>query len=89
MFVQPKSEQQCLLGMNVLSGLGLAITRANGEPLITKHDPRHKLAQVRLVQSVPIPSIKGQFLESGVDHGEVGYGIPPGCQVLFEPQAGV
>ena len=36
-FVQPQSEQCCLLGMNVLPALGLDITRANGESLITKN----------------------------------------------------
>ena len=34
--MQPDSEQQCLLGMNVLPALGLSIRRANGEPLIVK-----------------------------------------------------
>ena len=33
-FVQPDSEQQCLLGMNALPALGLTVRRANGENLL-------------------------------------------------------
>ena len=32
-FVQPASEQECLLGMNTLPKLGVKVHRANGEPL--------------------------------------------------------
>ena len=32
-FVQPDSEQECLLGSNVLSAIGITVTRASGEPL--------------------------------------------------------
>lgn len=32
-FVQPDSEQKCLLGSNVLHAMGITVTRANGEPL--------------------------------------------------------
>ena len=83
-FVQPQSEQDCLLGMNVLPALGLAITRANGESLISKHEASSKVAHahVSLVQSSTIPSLKGQFLK-----------IQPDCtltdcksEVLLEPQ---
>ena len=83
-FVQPQSEQDCLLGMNVLPALGLAITRANGESLISKHEASSKVAHahVSLVQSSTIPSLKGQFLK-----------VQPDCtltdcksEVLLEPQ---
>ena len=33
MFVQPESEQDCLLGMSTLPRLGIKVHRANGEPL--------------------------------------------------------
>ena len=33
-FVQPDSEQACLLGMNVIPHLGIKLVRANGKPLI-------------------------------------------------------
>ena len=33
LFVQPDSEQNCLLGSNVLSAIGIIVVRANGEPL--------------------------------------------------------
>ena len=32
-FVQPASEQECLLAMNTLSKLGVKVHRVNGEPL--------------------------------------------------------
>ena len=34
-FVQPDSKQECLLGSNILSAIGITVTRANGEPLTT------------------------------------------------------
>jgi len=51
-FVQPESEQQCLLGMNVLPALELTTCRANGKPLITKEG---------------VDSFKGCFLKVKVD----------------------
>ena len=85
-FVQPDSEQKCLLGMNVLPDLGLKITRANGEPLIVKEEPNPVVARVRLVQSCTVPSLKGQFLKVQADGT-----LPGSCksQVLFEPQVDV
>ena len=62
-FVQPNSDQKCLLGMNVLPNLGLSITRANGESVIGRESPNPIVAHVRLVQSSAIPSLKGQFLK--------------------------
>jgi hypothetical protein len=89
-FVQPQSEQQCLLGMNVLPALGVVINRANGEPLIVKNQTSNdRVSSVRLVQSVSIPSLKGRFLEVKVDQNKSGSGIPSGSSVLFEPHAGL
>ena len=82
-FVQPFSEQECLLGMNVLPALGLVITRANGEPLITKQESNSKIANIRILKSVSNPSLKGCFVEVGmecVDSDLVG------TDVLFEPK---
>ena len=85
-FVQPQSEQDCLLGMNVLPALGLEITRANGKPLITKIESESKVACVRLVKSLSIPSLKGCFLELEVDHKGSNGNALTGSDVLFEPQ---
>ena len=60
-FVQPNSDQKCLLGMNVLPNLGLSITRANGESVMGRESPNPIVAHVRLVQSSAIPSLKGRF----------------------------
>jgi len=85
-FVQPDSEQKCLLGMNVLPDLGLSITRANGEPIIVKKDSNPIIAHVRLVQTSAIPSLKGQFLKVQPECT-----LPESCksQVLFEPRGNV
>ena len=67
-FVQPQSEQDCLLGMNVAPALGLKFLNAKGEPLI--EDPpeaRIQSAKVRLVQSVKIPGRMGTFVKAEVD----------------------
>ena len=61
-FVQPDSEQQCLLGTNVLPALGLRINRANGEPLIVRKETEPIVAHVRLVQSSSILGMKGKVL---------------------------
>ena len=33
-FIQPDSEQDCLLGSNVLPALGISVVRVTGEPMI-------------------------------------------------------
>ena len=48
-FVQPDSEQECLLGSNVLLSLGITVTRANGEALTVSGESGP--AQVNLVQA--------------------------------------
>ena len=53
--------------MNAFPALGLVITRANGEPLITKLGSDTQIAHIRLVKSVCIPSLKGCFFELEVD----------------------
>ena len=85
-FVQPDSDQKCLLGMNVLPDLGLGITRANGEPVIVKEDPNPVVAHVSSVQTCSIPSLKSQFLKV-----QTGCTLPEVCksQVLCEPKGDV
>lgn len=82
-FVQPDSEQKCLLGMNVLPDLGLSITRANGEPVLVKEDANPIVAHVKLVHTCAIPSLKSQFLKVQAECT-----LPESCksQVLFEPK---
>ena len=86
-FVQPESEQQCLLGMNVLPALGLTIRRANGEPVMTNEGADPVVAHVRLIQASTVPSLKGRFLKVKVDR------TLPECSeeskppILFEPDS--
>ena len=67
-FVQPNSEQKCLLGMNAIPSLGISVLRANGEPLIPASEPTSpKVANVCLVRSTTIPSQKGRSVKAHID----------------------
>ena len=80
-FVQPDSEQPCLLGMSVIPHLGVTMTRADGEALITSLEPDSRIARVCLVQSTTIPGQKGRFVKARVD------GDPHEVEhLLFEPK---
>ena len=78
-FIQPESEQKCLIGMNVIPFLGITVRRANGKPLhaIVEHD-----AQVRLVQTNAIPSLKGRVVEAQLVNSESYHG----SHLLFQPE---
>ena len=77
-FVQPDSSQACLIGMNVLSSLGVTISRASGEPMkLVGGDVTQ--SSVRLIRAV-VPSRKAKFVEATLDVPLVG-----GETVLFEP----
>ena len=82
-FVQPDSEQECLLGSNVLSAIGVTLTRANGEVLTMSPDPapiEPGVAQVNLVQTTTIPGMKGCYVCAQVDAEQC-----KGQELLFEP----
>ena len=65
-FVQPNSEQKCLLGMNAIPSLGISVLRANGEPLISACEP-----------STPKVA-NGLFRLMGIHpHGGVNFDLPP------------
>ena len=58
-FVQPDSEQPCLLGMNALPFLELNVVRRNGEVVEPNPTcPPVEFSRVSLVTSVIIPSRK-------------------------------
>ena len=59
LFVEPESEQKCLLGMNVAPLLGLKFTRSNGQPLRSQSDLDRPVALVRLVGTSTVPGRKG------------------------------
>ena len=80
-FVQPNSEQKCLLGMNAIPSLGISVLRANGEPLISASEPSSpKVANVCLVQSTTISSQKGS-IKARIDCDP-----SQGDHLLFEPR---
>ena len=77
-FIQPESEQRCLIGMSVIPFLGITVRRANGKPL---HAVVERNAQVRLVQSTTIPSLKGRVVEAQVEDADY-----HGSELLFQPE---
>ena len=66
-FVQPDSEQECLLGSNVLPALSLSVVRANGQQLTASVEKEVGPAHVNLVQTVTTPVEKGLFVKGQVD----------------------
>ena len=78
-FVQPNSEQPCLLGMNIAPELGLKFLDTQGFPL--KECPSQICqGKVQLIQASTLPGRKGRFLEAKID--------PPlasGTQIVFQP----
>ena len=86
-FVQPDSEQPCLLGMNIAPELGLKFLDANGLPLkeyacqpLPIQAPTS--AMVYLTQTLTLPGRKGRFLEAQVNPT-----FEAGTELLFEPNA--
>ena len=65
-FIQPHSEQDCLLGSNVLGPLGVTVRRASGETIgTTLQAPQEpEVAAVKLVQTVRVPRKTGVFVEA-------------------------
>lgn len=80
-FVQPDSEQECLLGSNVLPVLGISVVRANGQKLAASIENKSEPAHINLVQSVTIPGQKGRFVKGQTE------GDPSKLEhLLFEPK---
>ena len=63
-FVQPDSERACLLGMNVIPLLGISVIRCNGQSILSNDEPEPGTAHVKLIESITIPSQKGQYLKA-------------------------
>ena len=82
-FIQPDSDQPCLLGMNAAPSLNLQFLRANGQPLKSTADTEQDstVAKVYLVESTTIPARRGRFLEATIEPN-----FEKGTQLLFEPE---
>ena len=78
-FIQPDSEQDCLLGSNVLPALGISVVRANGHPLIASTKVLGENETV-LVQATTLPGLNGCFAKANVDMT----GMEGAC-LWFEP----
>ena len=81
-FVQPDSQQPCLLGMNVAPALGVSFHDAQGKALHSQMPSGPLKARVSLVQASLIPSQVGMVLEA-----QVGRSLPDGREVVFEPDS--
>ena len=66
-FVQPDSEQECLLGSNAFPALGLSVVRANGQRVTASEENDAKPAHLNLVRSVTIPGQKGGFVTGQIE----------------------
>ena len=69
-FVQPDSDQACLLGINAIPVLGISVLQSDGKPVLS-HIPSSspsepEVATVSLVESVTLPSQKGCVLKARV-----------------------
>ena len=61
-FVQPESEQGCLLGMNIIPQLGIRPVHENKEPILVICNSDPDVAEVCLVGAVAIPGRRGKIL---------------------------
>ena len=62
-FIQPDSDQPCLLGINAAPSLNLQFLRANDQPLkstadLTVTEQDSAVAKICLIESTPIPARK-------------------------------
>ena len=82
-FVQPNSEQQCLLGMNAIPLLRIEVKHSDGEPiLVLDQNTPAESARVNLVGAVSIPAQKGKIVRARISSPESGFNDR---DVLFEP----
>lgn len=79
-FIQPESEQGCLLGMNVIPQLGIKLVRDNGEIILPAREADFDVAEVRLVSAVAIPSHHGKVLAATLTQAELST-----KDLVFEP----
>ena len=78
--VQPTSEQECLIGMNVAPGLGLLFLDAQKEPLLQVSPNTSETTSVSLIQTIRIPGRMGQFVQATVKGS-----YPEDTALMFEP----
>ena len=67
-FIQPGSEQDCLLGSNALPALGISVVRANGQPLVASSNVlgENETARLGLVQTTTLPGWNSCFAKAKV-----------------------
>ena len=88
-FVQPDSEQVCLLGVNVISALGFKVLNNDGSLILPRDagnsdTPTPVISTVSLVRSVPIPCQKVSVVQAKITDPVNDY-----SDMLFEPDCAV
>ena len=63
-FVQPDSEQRCLLGMNVIPLLGIEVRHCDGEPilLLDQKELSSGAVTVNLISATSVPAQTGRIV---------------------------
>ena len=80
-FVQPDSDQDCLLGVNAIPLLGISLVRSKGDTVLASHLEETGGIKIELVEAVTLPSQKGRIVRAELsgDHSEI-------CgDMLFQP----
>ena len=82
-FVQPDSDQACLLGINAIPGLEISVLRDEGKPMSSQStdcNTQSEKVTVNLVKSTTLPSQKGRIVTATMSS------LSPICgDLLFEP----
>ena len=86
-FIQPDSEQPCLLGMNSLLPLGVQVVDEDGKPLLKLRQSKaeEKMLKVNLVSALTLPCQKGRIVEAKLIDCDVKHNMLDKKDVLFEP----
>ena len=79
-FVQPGSEQLCLLGTNVALPLKLKFLKSNGDPLVTEMPKSTKAVKVSLIETTTTSARKGRFIEARLEQE-----FAANDKIIFEP----
>ncbi len=83
-FVQPDSEQSCLLGINAIPHLGINVSHSDGKPVVTQESisslTEGGVNEVCLEKGVKLPAQKGRVLQAKLSSP-----LSDFTDLLFEP----
>ena len=80
-FVQPDSDQDCLLGVNALPLLGISVVQSKGDTVLASHLEETDGIKIQLVEAVTLPSQKCRIVRAELSGDHAGI-----CgDMLFQP----